>query len=139
MKMRVLYATSKKKLQNIAEIVKNDYATEKVNCMDKIPPAYSCDKERLVVILATVGKDVPNHLILFCKELTKARTANVAFIVDGPAEGADVLKNAVREAGANVIDDVLYIKGGLPFLGGVKDEEKQAVKEWMDKISASLV
>lgn len=138
MKMRVLYATSKKKLQNIAEIITNDYATEKVNCMDKIPPAYSCDKERLVVILATVGKDAPSSLVLFCKELTKARAANVAFIVDGPSEGADILKNAVREAGSNVIDEVLYIKGGLPFLGGVKDEEKQAVKAWMDKISATL-
>ena len=106
--------------------------------IDTIPPAYSCDKERLVVILATVGKDAPNSLVLFCKELTKARAANVAFIIDGPEEGAAVLKNAVKEAGSNVIDEVLYIKGGLPFLGGVKDEEKQAVKAWMDKISATL-
>ncbi len=138
MKMRVLYATSKKKLVNIANIITNNYATEKINCMDKIPPAYSCDKERLVVILATVGKDAPNSLVLFCKELTKARTANVAFIIDGAPEGANVLLNAVKEAGANVIEDVLYIKGGLPFLGGVKDEEKKAVTEWMDRISADL-
>lgn len=138
MKMRVLYATNKKKLQNIAEQITNNYATEKVNCMDKIPPAYSCDKERLVVILATVGKDAPNALVLFCKELTKARAANVAFVIDGPAEGAEVLKNAVKEAGSNVIDEVLYIKGGLPFLGGVKDDEKQAVEAWMNKITAEL-
>ena len=44
MKMRVLYLTGKKKLINIAELITNNYATEKVNCMDKIPPAYSCDK-----------------------------------------------------------------------------------------------
>ena len=106
--------------------------------MDKIPPAYSCDKERLVVILATVGKDAPSSLVLFCKELTKARAANVAFIVDGPEEGAAVLKNAVKDAGANVIEDVLYVKGGIPFLGGVKDEEKQAVEAWMNKITAEL-
>ncbi len=138
MKMRVLYATGKKKLINIAEIITNNYATEKTNCMDKIPPAYSCDNMRLVVILATVGKDAPNSLVLFCKELTKARTANVAFVIDGPAEGARVLLDAVREAGSNAIDDVLYIKGGLPFLGGVKDEEKAAVTAWMDKISVNL-
>ena len=138
MKMRVLYSTGKKKLINIAEIITNNYATEKVNCMDKVPPAYSCDKERLVVILATVGKDAPNSLVLFCKELTKARAANVAFIIDGPAEGAKVLVDAVKSAGSNVIEDVLYIKGGLPFLGGVKDDEKKAVTDWMDKISANL-
>lgn len=138
MKMRVLYATGKKKLINIADIITNNYATEKVNCMDKIPPAYSCDKERLVVILATVGKDAPNHVILFCKELTKVRAANVAFIIDGPVEGAKVLIDGVKEAGSNVIEDVLYIKGGLPFLGSVKDEEKAAVTAWMDKISQNL-
>lgn len=139
MKMRVLYSTGKKKLINIADMITNEYATEKVNCMDTIPPAYSCDKERLVVILATVGKDAPNSLVLFCKELTKVRAANVAFIIDGPEEGANVLKDAVKGAGANVIDEVLYINGGLlPFLGGVKDEEKAAVKTWMDKLSAEL-
>ena len=118
MKMRVLYATSKKKLQNIAEIITNDYATEKVNCMDKIPPAYSCDKERLVVILATVGKDAPNSLVLFCKELTKARAANVAFIVDGPAEGAEVLAVAVvvdRATGAKERIEA----AGVPYLAAL--------------------
>ena len=51
MKMRVLYYTNKAKLKNIAGIITDNYATEKVNCMDKIPPAYSCDKERLVVMI----------------------------------------------------------------------------------------
>ena len=49
-----------------------------------------------------------------------------------------MLKNAAKEAGTNVIDEVLYVKGGLPFLGGVKDEEKQAVEAWMGKITAEL-
>lgn len=138
MKMRVLYSTGKKKLINIAQLITDKYATEKVNCLDKIPPAYSCDKERLVVILATVGSDAPNTLVLFCNELTKARCANVAFIIDGPESGAKVLIDAVREAGANAIEDVLYIKGGLPFLGGVKEEEKASVAAWMDKVSESL-
>ena len=138
MKMRVLYHTGKGKIKTMAQIITDKYATEKVNCMDTIPPAYSCDKERLVVLLASVSKDPANALILFCKELTKVRTANVAFIIDGPKEGADVLINAVKEAGSNVIDDVLYIKGGIPFLGGVKDEEKKTVTDWMDKISANL-
>ena len=138
MKMRVLYSTGKGKIKTIAQMITDSYATEKVNCMDKVPPAYSCDKERLVVMLCSVSKDPDNALILFCKELTKARAANVAFIIDGPAEGAKVLIDAVKGAGANVIDDVLYIKGGIPFLKGVKDDEKQQVKTWMDKVVASL-
>lgn len=138
MKMRVLYSTNKGKIKTIAQMITDDYATEKINCMDKIPPAYSCDKERLVVMLCSVSKDPENALILFCKELTKVRAANVAFIIDGPAEGAKVLIDAVKGAGANVIDDVLYIKGGIPFLKGVKDEEKQQVKTWMDKVVANL-
>lgn len=138
MKMRVLYSTSKGKIKTIAQMITDNYATEKINCMDKIPPAYSCDKERLVVMLVSVSKDPENALILFCKELTKARTANVAFIVDGPAEGAKILIDAVKEAGANVFDDVLYVKGGLPFLKGVKDEEKKQVSDWMEKVMANL-
>lgn len=138
MKMRVLYSTNKGKIKTIAQMITDDYATEKINCMDKIPPAYSCDKERLVVMLCSVSKDPDNALILFCKELTKLRAANVAFIIDGPAEGAKVLIDAVKGAGANVIDDVLYIKGGIPFLKGVKDDEKQQVKTWMDKVVANL-
>ena len=138
MKMRVLYSTNKGKIKTIAQMITDDYATEKINCMDKIPPAYSCDKERLVVMLCSVSKDPDNALILFCKELTKVRAANVAFIIDGPAEGAKVLIDAVKGAGANVIDDVLYIKGGIPFLKGVKDDEKQQVKTWMVKVVANL-
>ena len=95
MKMRVLYYTNKAKLKNIAGIITDNYATEKVNCMDKIPPAYSCDKERLVVMIVSVSKDPDNALVLFCKELTKQRAANVAFIVDGSADGAKVLIDAV--------------------------------------------
>lgn len=139
MKMRVLYKSGKKKIINIASMITEKYATEKVNCMDKIPPAYSCDKERLVVMLVSTGKDPENSLVLFCRELTKLRSANVAFIVDGAPEGANTLVNAVKEAGANVFDEVLYINGGLPFIGGsVKPDEEKKINEFMDKVMANL-
>jgi flavodoxin len=138
MKMRVLYSSNKGKIKSIAQLITDNYATEKINCMDSIPPAYSCDKERLVVMLISVSKDPVNPLILFCKELTKARAANVAFIVDGSPEGAKIVIDAVKEAGANVVGEPLYIKGGLPFLKGVKDEEKKQVTEWMDNVISKL-
>ena len=135
--MRILCTAGKKKLINIANMIKAEYELS-INSVDKIPPAYSCDKER-VVILALSGKgDVPDDLRLFCRELTKARAANVALLIDGNTAYADAVKAILKEAGTNVIDDVLYIKGGLPFLSGVKPEEKTMIFDWVKKVTESL-
>jgi hypothetical protein len=79
----------------------------------------------------TVIQIIGGETIMPSEKVLEAKKAKVEQLTE-------VLKNAVREAGSNVIEDVLFVKGGLPFLGGVKDEEKQAVKAWMDKISATL-
>ncbi len=136
-KMRILCSAGKKKLMNIANMIKAEYDLS-INSVDKIPPAYSCDKER-IVILALSGKgDVPDDLRLFCRELTKARASNVALMVDGNAAYADNVKNILKDAGTNVIDDVLYIKVGLPFLANVKPEEKTAIMDWVKKVTENL-
>lgn len=139
MKLRALVYSGKGKLHTLANEIVVKYASDIANSYDKIPPAYSCNKERLVVIAASVGKTVDTALERFLKELTRERANNVAFIVDGPAEGAQAMKKLTSEAGANVIDEVLYIKGGLPFLKGVKPEEKEAAFAWVDKITAQMV
>jgi hypothetical protein len=139
MKLRALVYSGKGKLHTLANEIVAKYASDVANSYDKIPPAYSCNKERLVVILATVGKTIDTTLERFLKELTRERANNVAFIVDGPAEGADAMKKMVADAGANVIDDVLFVKGGLPFLKGVKPEEKDAAFAWVDKVTAQMV
>ncbi|MBR2721892.1 MAG: hypothetical protein IKC31_06310 [Clostridia bacterium] len=137
-KMRILYASGKKKIQNIANAIKTQYELA-FNSVDVIPPAYSCDKER-IVILAISGKgDMSNSLRLFCRELTKARAQNVALMIDGDEAIANKLKETLAEAGTNVIDEVLYVKGGLPIIGGsVKPEEKTAIFEWVDRVIANL-
>ncbi|MBQ7338937.1 MAG: hypothetical protein IJW40_10880 [Clostridia bacterium] len=136
-KMRILCTAGKKKLVNIANMIKAEYDLS-INSVDKIPPAYSCDKER-VVILALSGKgDVPDDLRLFCRELTKARASNVALLVDGNAAYAESVKTILKEAGTNVIDEVLYIKAGLPFLSGIKPEEKTLILDWVKKVTESL-
>lgn len=139
MKLRALVYSGKGKLHTLANEIVAKYASDVANSYDKIPPAYSCNKERLVVILATVGKTIDTTLERFLKELTRERANNVAFIVDGPAEGADAMKKMVADAGANVIDDVLFVKGGLPFLKGVKPEEKDAAFAWVDKVTAQMI
>ena len=136
-KMRILCTAGKKKLTNIANMIKAKYDLS-INSVDKIPPAYSCDKER-IVILALSGKgDVPDDLRLFCKELTKVRAANVALLVEGNAAFADSIKAILKEAGTNVIDNVFYIKAGLPFLSGIKPDEQTAIFDWVEKVVADL-
>ena len=136
-KMRILHTPGKKKFMNIANMIKAEYDLS-INSVDKIPPAYSCDKER-IVILALSGKgDVADDLRLFCRELTKARASNVALMIDGTPAYADQIKSILKEAGTNVIEDVLFVKLGLPFLASVKPEEKTSVLEWVKKVTESL-
>ena len=137
-KMRVLYASGKKKIQTLANEIKAHYDLG-VNAVDCIPPAYSCDKERIVLLAISAKGDLNNSLSLFCKELTKARAQNVALIIDGDAAVADKLKAILVEAGTNVLDEVFFIKGGLPIIGGsLKPEEKTAAFEWVDRVIANL-
>ena len=136
-KMRILCTAGKKKLINIANMIKAEYDLS-INSVDVIPPAYSCDKER-IVILALSGKgDMPDDLRLFCRELTKVRASNVALMVDGNTAFADQVKGILKEAGTNVIEDVLFVKCGLPFLSGVKPEEKETVLTWVKQVTDSL-
>ena len=121
-KMRILYASGKKKIQAFANAIKAQYDLA-FNSVDVIPPAYSCDKERIVILAISAKGDLSNSVALFCKELTKARAQNVALMIDGDEKAANRLKEILGEAGTNVVDEVLYVKGGLPIIGtSVKPE-----------------
>ena len=137
-KMRYLYASNKKKFATIGEIIKQKFELSVNNAVDVIPPAYPCDKERFVFIGLTIKDEPENKVRLFCQQLDKTKAANVALIVDGNEKGANAVKDILAAAGTNVFPEIFYIKGGLPFLGGVKDDEKKAVTDWMDKVSANL-
>ena len=108
------------------------------NAVDKIPPAYSCDKERIIILAISTGDNPSASVLNFCKELTKARTANVALLIDGPEAAAAKLKEALSSAGTNVIDEVFYTKCGLSFLKSVKPEENKALIEWVNRILTQL-
>ncbi|MBQ9415519.1 MAG: hypothetical protein IJU20_01615 [Clostridia bacterium] len=127
-KMRILYDSSKGKIKQIADKIKTTYELS-FNSVDVIPPAYSCDKER-IVILAVSGKSVSSSLSRFLGELTKARAQNTALILDGPEENANAIKEILTKAGTHVIPDVMYVKCGL--FGGLKDEEWNQIKDWID-------
>ncbi len=136
--MRILYASGKKKINNIANSIKAQYELA-FNSVDVIPPAYSCDKERVVVLIVSAKGSVSDSVRLFCRELTKARAQNVALMIDGDEAAAKNLKDVLTEAGTNVIDEVLYIKGGMPIFGGsLKPEEKTEIFAWVDRVIAAL-
>ncbi len=138
LKMRFLYYSSKSKIKAMAQLVKTEFdLSQNHNAIDIIPPAYGCENERLVV-LAVSGKGEPDDVLRrFCLELNKKGANNVALVVDGDEKMANSLIEALKTAGTNVFEDVLYIKvGSIPFLGGkVSEEEKTALVNWInDKV-----
>ena len=128
-KMRILFASNKKKIENIANAIKSQYELA-FNSVDAIPPAYSCDKERIVILAISAKGEVSDSLRLFCREMTKARAQNVALMIDGDEKVANKLKEILTEAGTNVIDDVKTVKVGL-FNTKVTDEEKADILAWV--------
>ncbi len=135
-KMRVLCYPEKKKLVALANIIKAEYELN-VNSVDRIPPAYSCDKERLVILATQIKGNLPDDYRLFVRELTKARAANVAIIYAGDDACMEKTKELLREAGTNVIENTKQIKVGL-FDSKVTDEEKADVLAWVKDTVASL-
>ena len=137
-KMRVLrYPENNKKLHTISEMIKAEYDLN-VNAVDRIPPAYSCDKERLVILATQIKGSLPDNYRLFVRELTKVRAANVAIIAAGDEVCVEKTKELLREAGTNVIDDVHNVKIGL-FNSKVTDEEKADVLAWVKATLEKLV
>lgn len=141
LKMRFLYYSGKSKMKSIAELVKKEFdLAQNFNAIDIIPPAYSCENERLV-ILAVSGKGEPDDVLRrFCSELNKKKAQNVALLVDGDEKLANCLLTVLKETGTNVIDNVKYIKlSGIPFLGSkVSDEEKTDLVGWVKTVIESL-
>ena len=125
-KMRYLYASGKKKFVTIGDVIKEKFSLTLNNAVDVIPPAYNCDKERFVFIGISVKDEPENKVRLFCEQLDKTKAAYVALIVDGTQKGADNVKSMLTKAGTNVFPEVLFIKGGLPFLGNLNADEKKA-------------
>jgi len=139
MRMRVLTRTSKGKLLSIANEVTKLISADKAT--DTIMPAYPCDGERLIVIVATAKSSMPDDFCRFMRSIKKSVSANVAFIIDGSPENAAKIVEMAKTNNANVIEDnILYIKGGLPFkfIKGVSADEMATVKTWVEGILKSL-
>ena len=138
MKLRVLTATKKGKLLEIANILSTAGNADKP--ADIIPPAYSCDRERLVVLVVSAASKMPNAFEIFCKDLGRARAQYVALLIDGTPEKTAPILEWLKSAGANVVDEILYMNGGLPFkfLRNVTDEEKETATAWLQRVLTTI-
>ena len=139
MRMRVLTQTSKGKLLTIADEITRLIEADKAT--DVIMPAYPCDGERLIVIVASTKASMPDSFCRFMRSLKRGVTANVAFVIDGTPENAAKIVEMAKTNDSNVMDNnILYIEGGLPFkfAKSVKPEEMAKVRAWVEQIRSSL-
>ena len=136
MKMRALVVSRKGKLKTIGEML----AKNGTYAADVIPPAYSCERERLVVIIASLSSSMPDAFRRFCQELSKDKAQNVALIVDGSETDAKMVANWIKDAGANVIDNILYFPVGLfaSFSKTLTPEETSKVNAWYESVLTAL-
>ena len=139
MRMRVLTRTSKGKLLAIADQITKLIEADKPS--DTIMPAYPCDGERLIVIVASAKASMPDDFCRFIRSIKKSTSANIAFVIDGTPENAAKIVEMAKTNNSNVLEDkILYVKGGLPFkfIKSVSAEETAAVKSWVEDILANL-
>ena len=133
-KMRVLYTPTKKKLADMANIIKAEYALD-VNAVDTILPAYSCNNERVVILMLSLKGEPDDQLRRFCGEMTKARANNTALVINGTEDTAKRMKEILSAAGTKVADEVFYVKTSfLSFLDKITPEEKADLLAWTHRI-----
>jgi hypothetical protein len=138
--MRFLYYSKKSKMKELAEAVKVEFdLAQNYNAIDVIPPAYSCENERLV-ILALSGNDLEDMVRRFCRELDKKKAQNVALLIDGNDKVKQDALAVLAETGTNVIDNVKVVKfSGLPFIGGkLSVDEKNDLLTWVHTVVDSI-
>ena len=138
-KMRVLYSSTKKGMAQLASEIQAKYELP-VNAVDsKFPPAYPCDKERLVILGISAKKEVTDVVRRFCGELNKSRAANVALLIDGDQIAADILANTLTQAGTNLCGVKVISFGGFgPFGGTLTDDLKVELMAWVDEMVAGI-
>ena len=96
-KTRVLVYPETGKIRSYGEAIYDMLGGEKP--VDKIPPAYSCNNDRLVFIGVKVGRQLPDDLRLFCGSMDKSRATYVAIFGNGDESTINAVANTLREAG----------------------------------------
>lgn len=134
LKMRFLYYSKQAKMKALGELIKQEFdLSQNYNAIDIIPPAYSCQKERLVILGISSKNDIDDVLRRFCSELNPERASNIALVLDGNEVTANKILTILKDAGSNVIPEVQYLSCGL-FKSKLTDEEKATLLAWVHDI-----
>ncbi len=136
-KMRVICDSSKPKIQTYATAIGEAFKCKS----DKFPLGYPCEKERLVVIVATLKGGPSDQLRRFCADLTPARAHNVALVIDSASSkaGIEKVKEILREAGTNVIEEPYFVKAGIFSGEKISLDERIKIVKWAEGVAASLM
>ena len=141
LKMRFLYFSKKAQMKQLAAAIKTEFGlTENNNATDIIPPAYSCNNERLVILGISGKGELDDMVRRFCSQLDKKAAQNVAVFVDGDDKLVQNTIDVLKSAGTNVIENVKIVKfGGIPFIGGkLSDAELKEYLDWAHAIVDSI-
>ncbi|MGI5899417.1 MAG: hypothetical protein ACOX8S_05765 [Christensenellales bacterium] len=137
-KMRVLFFSKVGNAEHLAQAIARQYKTTS----DQIPPAYPSDNEKLMIICLETGKRPDRQVLDFCSNLTPQRARNVSFLLvskhDG-TEAGDILAEAVKKRGLNVVGKTHLVKvGGLFKQGKIKQSDYDGALKWSQEIVDSL-
>ncbi len=141
-KARVLVYSGQKKVKAAAELIKKAFELEN-NKMDDIPPAYPCDKERIVFLCLSVKKDLPDGLRRFIAEMDKSKAQTVALLIEGADAADSLVRNTLAQPdekkNATVFEKTFFLKGSfMAFAGSLSAEEKSSLEAWVASVKASL-
>ena len=133
-KMRFLYASGQAKMKALGEAIREEFSLSANNdAVDTIPPAYPCEKERLLILGISSKGDLADSVRRFCSELNPKRAANVAVIIDGNEAGAQKVLDALKIAGTNVVDEPKFLACGF-FNRKLKDDERSSLLNWLHEV-----
>lgn len=141
MKMQVLYVEKKEGVQESPEIIATKIAREYKCKSDKVPPAYPCEKERLVILCFETYGSLDKRLLAFCQDLSKERASNVALVMinkDGSNAVPEQLASIFKQNGVEIAGSCgIAIKKGLFGKGKPTEADLKKAVEFADsKINA---
>lgn len=134
MKMKVLHYPEKGKIATFTNMIANVYE----QTADKIPPAYDCNRDRLLIMGISSGKMMDDALSRFLRGLDKQKVSNIAMFTDAPDCIIEEIKAMFADTGINFLNVKKVKKAPLPFLTGVKPEEFEDLKLWAKNIMNHL-
>ena len=108
---------------------------------DQIPPAYQCNREKLVIITYEKYGKLQKKFTEFIESLTTEKVHNVALIElsNSGDEGFGELEAIFDKNGVKVVDTLgLKVKKGLFSAPKVTDEQIKQAVDFAHKIAASM-